>query len=143
MKILSVTGLIFALLSSMASAAIVAQAPLVSIDTHDVYFNSISKLCGKAFVGKVVSNNAGIWVCVTAHTSAAADEPGVGASWPNQWDQVEQATEWVAEQQFSFEVLVPGIVASDFLTWRASDGNGDSGANIQASVAPLLVTVIV
>ena len=34
-------------------------APLVSIDTHDSFFNSIKKHCGKAFEGKVTVDNAG------------------------------------------------------------------------------------
>ena len=32
-------------------------APLVSIETHDNFFSSIAKLCGKAFAGKVAIDN--------------------------------------------------------------------------------------
>ncbi len=34
-----------------------AKAPLVSIETHDKFFESISQLCGKAFEGKVTVDN--------------------------------------------------------------------------------------
>jgi len=45
--------------SAIASdAAIVSEAPLVSIATHDSYFNRIKAHCGKAFQGKVVIDNA-------------------------------------------------------------------------------------
>ena len=37
-------------------ASIVKEAPLVSIDSHDSYFDSIRQLCGKAFEGKVVED---------------------------------------------------------------------------------------
>ncbi len=37
--------------------AVVKPAPLVSIPTHDNFFNSIAALCGKAFEGKVVFDN--------------------------------------------------------------------------------------
>lgn len=33
-------------------------APLVSIETHDTFFSSIAKYCGKAFEGKVTVDNA-------------------------------------------------------------------------------------
>jgi len=35
-----------------------AQAPLVSIDSHNAFFNNIAALCGKAFQGKVRVDNA-------------------------------------------------------------------------------------
>jgi len=35
-----------------------ADAPLVSIATHDAFFSNISKHCGKAFAGKVSVNSA-------------------------------------------------------------------------------------
>jgi len=35
-----------------------ADAPLVSIATHDAFFSNISKHCGKAFAGKVAVNSA-------------------------------------------------------------------------------------
>ncbi len=46
------------LLSSVSFAnAESRQAPLVSIPTHDRFFDLISKHCGKAFVGNVVVDN--------------------------------------------------------------------------------------
>ncbi|MGB3726119.1 MAG: hypothetical protein WA981_10165 [Glaciecola sp.] len=41
-------------------------APLVSIDTHDAFFNAIAKHCGQAFLGKVIVDTA---------PSAAFDAP--------------------------------------------------------------------
>ena len=46
------------LLCLAVSATSYAKAPLVSIDTQDAFFNNISKLCGKAFVGQVTVDNA-------------------------------------------------------------------------------------
>jgi hypothetical protein len=40
--------------SLATQAAVVQQAPLVSITSHDAYFSKLQALCGKAFVGKVV-----------------------------------------------------------------------------------------
>lgn len=37
--------------------AVVKPAPLVSIPSHDNFFNSIAQHCGKAFAGKVVFDN--------------------------------------------------------------------------------------
>ena len=34
-----------------------ANAPLVSIESHDKFFNNINKLCGKSFEGKVTVDN--------------------------------------------------------------------------------------
>lgn len=42
--------------SAATNASIVKEAPLVSIDSHDSYFDSIRRLCGKAFEGKVVED---------------------------------------------------------------------------------------
>jgi hypothetical protein len=39
------------------AAKTVAPAPLVSIASHDAFFNSLRKLCGKAFEGKVSVDN--------------------------------------------------------------------------------------
>mgnify|MGYP000285672721 CR=1 FL=1 len=47
-----------ALLSLAVSSASYADAPLVSIDTHDAFFSNISKHCGKAYEGKVTVDNA-------------------------------------------------------------------------------------
>ncbi len=44
----------------LASAGAVARpAPLVSIPTHDAFFNAIAAHCGKAYRGKVTTDNAG------------------------------------------------------------------------------------
>ncbi|MDX1677469.1 hypothetical protein [Arsukibacterium sp.] len=45
------------LVSLGASANIVQDAPLVSIATHDAFFNHIKALCGKAFAGKIAIDN--------------------------------------------------------------------------------------
>lgn len=50
--------LCFAVLpSSFASAQIKQEAPLVSIPTHDAFFDQLRQLCGKAFEGKVAVDN--------------------------------------------------------------------------------------
>lgn len=41
-----------------ASSVIASDAPLVSIESHDTFFASIKKYCGKAFQGKVSIDNA-------------------------------------------------------------------------------------
>ncbi|MEW6998348.1 hypothetical protein AADZ86_11635 [Colwelliaceae bacterium BS250] len=53
MKILSI-------LSStlLVCCAAQAQAPLVSINSHNAYFDNIKQYCGKAFAGKVTVDNA-------------------------------------------------------------------------------------
>ena len=43
----------------MSDVAFGKAAPLVSISTHDAFFNSIKALCGKAFQGKVSKDNVG------------------------------------------------------------------------------------
>ena len=42
----------------LITSANAAQAPLVSIPTHDNFFNSISKHCGKAYEGAVTVDNS-------------------------------------------------------------------------------------
>ena len=42
--------------SAATTASIVQEAPLVSIPSHDSYFDNIRLLCGKAFEGKVVED---------------------------------------------------------------------------------------
>ncbi len=37
-------------------------------------------------VNDTVENNGSGYVCISAHTSSASDEPGVGASWETFWD---------------------------------------------------------
>jgi hypothetical protein len=50
--------LCFAILpTSFASAQIKQEAPLVSIPTHDAFFDQLRQLCGKAFEGKVAIDN--------------------------------------------------------------------------------------
>lgn len=41
----------------VSSTVFARQAPLVSIPTHDAFFSSIAKHCGKAFEGKVSVDN--------------------------------------------------------------------------------------
>ncbi|TMP03908.1 hypothetical protein CWC11_12695 [Pseudoalteromonas sp. S3178] len=53
MKLLTAATLLLA-----SSAAIARPAPLVSIPTHDTFFNNIAVHCGKAFEGKVSVDNA-------------------------------------------------------------------------------------
>jgi len=49
---------ICALTLCMSELSSAVEAPLVSIATHDDFFNSISKHCGKSFQGKVTVDNA-------------------------------------------------------------------------------------
>ncbi|WP_350635069.1 hypothetical protein [Pseudoalteromonas sp. GW168-MNA-CIBAN-0100] len=53
MKLLTAATLIVA-----SSTAFASPAPLVSIPTHDAFFNSIAAHCGKAFEGEVAVDNA-------------------------------------------------------------------------------------
>jgi hypothetical protein len=53
MKLLTATTLLLA-----SSAVFARPAPLVSIPTHDAFFNNIAQHCGKAFEGKVAVDNA-------------------------------------------------------------------------------------
>jgi len=51
---------VFTLLAmSSTSLANTLPAPLVSIPTHDAFFNAIKQHCGKAFAGKIVVDNFG------------------------------------------------------------------------------------
>jgi hypothetical protein len=52
-----VVSIILATFIFTNSAVFAEQAPLVSIPTHDAFFSSIAKHCGKAFEGKVVVDN--------------------------------------------------------------------------------------
>lgn len=52
---MSVLFVIFFLVSPLASAK---EAPLVSIESHDKFFDNIAKHCGKAYQGKVTVDNA-------------------------------------------------------------------------------------
>ena len=53
MKLLTAAALMLA-----STAALARPAPLVSIPSHDSFFNSIAAHCGKAFEGKVTVDNA-------------------------------------------------------------------------------------
>lgn len=44
--------------SVVASTVTVAEAPLVSIQTHDDFFSNIAQHCGKSYQGKVTVDNA-------------------------------------------------------------------------------------
>ena len=46
-------------LAVISNAALAKEAPLVSIPTHDAFFNAIKDHCGKAFQGKVSKDNVG------------------------------------------------------------------------------------
>ena len=46
-------------LAVISNAALAREAPLVSIPTHDAFFNAIKAHCGKAFQGKVSKDNVG------------------------------------------------------------------------------------
>jgi hypothetical protein len=48
----------FMALIIMAKSSTAAEAPLVSIPTHDNFFSSIKQHCGKAYVGRVTVDNA-------------------------------------------------------------------------------------
>jgi len=45
-------------LSSLTPALFAAEAPLVSIATHDTFFDNLRQHCGKAYQGKVTVDNA-------------------------------------------------------------------------------------
>lgn len=52
---LLVTGIF---MSALSYANTIAEAPLVSIPSHDSFFSNIQQHCGKAFEGKVTVDNA-------------------------------------------------------------------------------------
>ncbi len=59
LPLLLTSGLLFLNHSATANDSnLVSAAPLVSIETHDSFFNSIKSYCGKAFQGKVTVDNA-------------------------------------------------------------------------------------
>ena len=45
-------------LSSITIAAFATEAPLVSIETHNTFFDNLSQHCGKAYQGKVTVDNS-------------------------------------------------------------------------------------
>ena len=52
------TTVVSLLLSAHNAKAIEMEAPLVSIQSHDDFFNNISQHCGKAFEGNITVDNA-------------------------------------------------------------------------------------
>jgi hypothetical protein len=56
-KLIFTSTLALGLLQQTALAAVM-EAPLVSIKSHDDYFNSIKQYCGQAFEGKVTVDNS-------------------------------------------------------------------------------------
>ncbi|PAJ73775.1 hypothetical protein CJF42_14105 [Pseudoalteromonas sp. NBT06-2] len=50
--------IIFTSLILSSTYVLANPSPLVSIDSHDQFFNAISKHCGKAFLGKVTSGGS-------------------------------------------------------------------------------------
>ncbi|MDX3773739.1 hypothetical protein QE250_06380 [Chromatiaceae bacterium AAb-1] len=57
MKKTLISSAILLLSSTVVHASIIQEAPLVSIPTHDAYFDNLRKLCGQAFEGKVSVDN--------------------------------------------------------------------------------------
>ena len=60
MKINFLPALLLALFTgqaNLAQAQVKQEASLVSISTHDSFFNQLRQLCGKAFEGKVAVDN--------------------------------------------------------------------------------------
>ncbi len=57
-KLSTLTILLSSNLFYFTGSAAANDAPLVSIQTHDSFFNSIKAICGKAFQGKVTIDNA-------------------------------------------------------------------------------------
>ena len=49
--------ILIAMLSSLALSSAVADTSVSSIASHDAFFNSVSKLCGKAFAGEITFDN--------------------------------------------------------------------------------------
>jgi hypothetical protein len=54
-KMLAVVGILALSVSTLSSAV---EAPLVSITSHDDFFNNMSKHCGKSYEGEVTIDNA-------------------------------------------------------------------------------------
>ena len=61
-------------------------------------------------IGDAVSNGNENYICTTAHTSAAGDEPGVGGSWATYWD-LDMATSYWSEGAWSDVRGYPQAVA--------------------------------
>ena len=53
-RLLAASTLALMLPLTAQSKAVIQEAPLVSIASQDAFFDSIKRLCGKAFAGKVV-----------------------------------------------------------------------------------------
>ena len=52
MRIITLVAALLSITSTDAEARITQPAPLVSIETHDAFFENLRKHCGKAFEGK-------------------------------------------------------------------------------------------
>lgn len=60
MRLLACSALLLTVLSPLASAnQVIADAPKVSIASQDAFFDTLAKLCGKAFSGKIAVDNQG------------------------------------------------------------------------------------
>lgn len=57
MRMTAIAALIALLLPAATDAKNVSAAPLVSIPSHDAFFDSLRKHCGKAYEGKVAVDN--------------------------------------------------------------------------------------
>lgn len=57
MRMIAIAALLALGLSAAAEAKTVSAAPLVSIPSHDAFFASLRRHCGKAFEGKVAVDN--------------------------------------------------------------------------------------
>lgn len=57
MRMTAIAALLALLLPAAAGAKNVSAAPLVSIPSHDAFFDSLRKHCGKAYEGKVAVDN--------------------------------------------------------------------------------------
>ena len=56
---LAITCAALSVIGAVATGAQARPAPLVSIPSHDAFFNNIKAHCGKAYQGKVTVDNAG------------------------------------------------------------------------------------
>jgi Putative phage tail protein len=67
----------------------------------------------------IVSRNGTTYICTSTHTSAAADEPGVGASWDPKWDIFGESNRmrWVGDWTDSYDYKKNDVVRNSF------DGN--------------------
>ncbi|MBP6533851.1 MAG: hypothetical protein KAZ45_00110 [Arenimonas sp.] len=57
MRMIAIAALLTFILPAVTDAKTVSAAPLVSIPSHDAFFASLRRHCGKAFEGKVTADN--------------------------------------------------------------------------------------